>query len=220
MGIAERKERELRRRERDILQAALRLFDRDDWQLVTIERIAQEAEVGKGTVYLHFSSKEDICGRLALDFARRLLDRLRGIDPGLPIPARLGQAIRVFFDSHRSGRRYQRVVSYCEHGDFRRRVGDANRGELERMDQEIAALIHGILQEGIAAGVFADRPIPVLLYGAQSTLVGAVRMLGSECLGAADPEEYITEITRFVLAGLMFQDRVPETAHAAQREPR
>jgi hypothetical protein len=32
--------------------------------------------------------------------------------------------------------------------------------------------------------------------------------------------EYITEITRFVLAGLMFQDRVPEAGHAAQREPR
>jgi hypothetical protein len=35
-------------------------------------------------------------------------------------------------------------------------------------------------------------------------------MLGGECLGAADPEEYIAEITRFVLAGLMYQDRVPE----------
>ena len=92
MGIAERKERELKRRERDILEAALRLFDRDDWQLVTVERIAQEAEVGKGTVYLHFSSKEDICGRLALDFATPLLGRLRAIDPGLPVARRLAEA--------------------------------------------------------------------------------------------------------------------------------
>ena len=76
--------------------------------------------------------------------------------------------------------------------------------------------LDGLLQQGIAEGVFADRPIPVLLYGAQSTLVGAVRMLGSECLGAADPEEYIAEITRFVLAGLMFQDQVPESAGAQE----
>ena len=131
---------------------------------------------------------------------------------------RLSQAIRIFFDAHRSGRRYQRVVSYCERGDFRRRVGEVNRAELERIDAEVAALIHGLLQEGIAAGVFADRPIPVLLYGAQSTLIGAVRMLGSECLGAADPEEYIDEITRFVLAGLMFLDRVPMHEAAAERE--
>jgi hypothetical protein len=40
--------------------------------------------------------------------------------------------------------------------------------------------------------------------------VGALRLLGSDCLGDADPEEYIAEITRFILAGLMFQDRVPD----------
>ena len=211
MGIPERKEREFKRREHEILQAALRLFDRDDWNLVTVERIAQEAEIGKGTVYLHFSSKEDICGRLALDFASGLLARLRAIEPGLSVAGKLSSAVRLFFDAHRQGHRYHRVVEYCDHGDFRRRIGDSNREQLERVDAEIAALIHGILQEGIAAGVFANRPIPVLLYGAQSTLVGAVRMLGSECLGDADPEEYIAEITRYVLAGLMYQDRVPDS---------
>ena len=50
MGVAERKERDFRRREEDILAAALRLFDRDNWQDVTIEQIAQEAEIGKGTL--------------------------------------------------------------------------------------------------------------------------------------------------------------------------
>ena len=53
MGIQERKERVFKGREKEILQAALRLFDGDDWQLVTIERIAQEAEIGKGTVFLN-----------------------------------------------------------------------------------------------------------------------------------------------------------------------
>ena len=77
VGIQERKEREFKRREKEILQAALRLFDGDDWQLVTIERIAQEAEIGKGTVYLHFPSKEDIYGRLALDFSRQLFTSTR-----------------------------------------------------------------------------------------------------------------------------------------------
>jgi AcrR family transcriptional regulator len=209
MGIAERKERELRRREQDILQAALRLFDREGWQSVTIDRIAQEAEIGKGTIYLHFSSKEDLCGRLAADFAEALLARLRGIDPLRPVLTRMREAIRVFFEAHRSGQRYHRVLDYCEHQEFRQRMGEANRARLELLDSEIGELIHGIVQQGIADGVFADRPIPVLLYGAQSTVVGALRMLGSECLAEADPEDYIAEITRFVLAGLMFQDRVP-----------
>src|ERR1044071_1289456 len=110
MGIAERKEREFKRREREILQAALRLFDGDDWQLVTIERIAQEAEIGKGTVYLHFPSKEDIYGRLALDFARRGAGKLQRIARALRVLDRLAAAIRVIFDAPLAGRRYQRIV--------------------------------------------------------------------------------------------------------------
>ncbi len=101
MGIAERKERDFKRRERDILQAALRLFDDEGWQLVTIERIAQEAEIGKGTVYLHFPSKEDIYGRLALDFFRQLLARLQHIDSALPVLERLRAAIAIVFEAHR-----------------------------------------------------------------------------------------------------------------------
>jgi AcrR family transcriptional regulator len=214
VGIAERRERELKRRETDILQAALRLFDREGWQSVTIERIAQEAEIGKGTVYLHFSSKEDICGRLAADFAEQLLARLREIDPSRPVLARMRAGIRVFFEAHRIGHRYHRVLDYCEHQEFRLRMGDGSRERLERIDAEIGAIIHSIVQQGIAERVFADRPIPVLLYGAQSAVVGALRMLGSECLAGADPEDYIEEITRFVLAGLMYQDQVP-----AETEP-
>lgn len=212
MGVADRKERLFKKREQEILQGALRMFAREGWQDVTIERIAQQAEVGKGTVYLHFSSKEDLCGRLAGDFAERLLERLRGIDPSLSVLDCVREAVRLFFASHRDDHRYQRVLDWCEHEEFRQRMGEANRERLERVDAEIHALIERLLQRGIEEGVFANRPIPVLVYGAQSTVVGALRLLeNEECLAGADPDEAIEEITRFVLAGLMFQDRVPAT---------
>lgn len=209
MGVAERRERELKRREQDILDAALRLFDEEGLQAVTIERIAADAEIGKGTVYLHFSSKEDICGRLASDFAERLRDRLRAVDPALPVVERLRRAIRIFFVAHREERRYQRVLDHCEHDEFRQRMGEGNRRRLEEVDAEIAGMIHAVLQEGIEQGVFPDRPIPALLYGAQSAVVGALRVMDTDCLGAAAAVDPVAEITRFVLAGLMFQDRVP-----------
>jgi len=217
MGIAERKERDFKRREQEILKAALRLFDGDDWQLVTIERIAQEAEIGKGTVYLHFPSKEDIYGRLALDFARQLLAKLQCIDAALPVVARLSAAIRIVFDAHRAGRRYQRIVDYCNREDFRRRLDEATRAELQRVDGEIMALIFAVLQDGIASGVFPDRPLPVLLLGAHATLMGAVRMLSGNCgcPAPADSDEFVAEITRYLIAGLMYQERVPVGAVAA-----
>ena len=216
MGIAERKEREFKRREREILQAALRLFDDEDWQQVTIERIAQEAEIGKGTVYLHFPSKEDIYGRLALDFARQLLGRLQKVDGALPVVDRLRAVIRIVFDAHQGGRRYQRIVDYCNREDFRRRLDSANASELQRVDDQITALVLGVVQEGIALGTFPARPLDTLLWGPHATLIGAVRMLSGNC-GCVEPpqaEVFLAEVTRYMLAGLMFQDQVPEPATA------
>ena len=205
MGIPERKERELKRREREILQAALRLFDRDDWELVTIERIAQEAEIGKGTVYLHFPSKEDIYGRLALDFARQLLAKLQKIDASLPVLERLAAAIRVIFDAHLAGRRYQRIVDYCNREDFRRRLDEATRADLQRIDDQITGLVMASVQEGIEGGIFPDRPLATLLWAPHATLIGAVRMLSGNCacVEIPDAEAFIDEVTRFMLAGLL-----------------
>jgi len=220
MGIAERKEREFKRREREILEAALRLFDGDDWQLVTIERIAQEAEIGKGTVYLHFPSKEVIYGRLALDFHRDLLARWRQIDRGLPVIDRLRAAIRVVFDAHRAGRLYQRIVDHCNREDFRRRLDETTRHELERVDEEIDALIAGELQEGIAAGIFPNRPLGALMLGPHATLMGAVRLLSGNYACAELPagDELVAEVTRYILAGLMFQERVPRATPVSDGE--
>jgi AcrR family transcriptional regulator len=44
----------------EILDAAERLFELYGYKKTTIEEIAQEAKIGKGSVYLHFKSKEDI----------------------------------------------------------------------------------------------------------------------------------------------------------------
>ncbi|HEV8240196.1 MAG TPA: TetR/AcrR family transcriptional regulator [Thermoanaerobaculia bacterium] len=213
MGIQERKEREFKRREKEILQAALRLFDGDDWELVTIERIAQEAEIGKGTVYLHFPSKEDIYGRLALDFARGVLVKLQKIDRGLPVLGRLRAAIRVIFDAHLAGRRYQRIVDYCNRDDFRSRLDEATRGELRRIDDEITALVMVVVQEGIAQGIFPAGALATALWGPHATLIGAVRMLSGNCgcIEPPDAETFIADVTRYMLAGLMFQERVPSS---------
>ncbi len=49
----------MNKRER-ILMAALKVFSRKGFHRVKVEEIAQEAEIGKGTIYEYFESKEDI----------------------------------------------------------------------------------------------------------------------------------------------------------------
>lgn len=223
MGIPERKERDFKRREEEITAAALELFDRDDWQAVTIDEIAQRAEIGKGTVYLHFPSKEALYARLALDFSGRILERLHTIDPHLPVLERIDRAFRIFFDAHRRATRHRRVVEYCWREDFRRRVPAELQREFEELDGAFQALIHRDLEQGIVAGLIPAKPLPVLVFGLQAALLGAVRALWSGCLermggpDRADPEAYISEVSRFAIAGMRFQDRA--FAPAQQGEP-
>ena len=50
-----------------ILAAALRLFERRGFEAVTVDQIAHAADVGKGTVYNHFASKEEIVVAFMVD---------------------------------------------------------------------------------------------------------------------------------------------------------
>src|ERR1043166_5280602 len=57
-----------------ILDATDRLLARYGYRKMTVEDIAAEARIGKGTIYLHFSSKEEV----VLSHIDRIVDRLNG----------------------------------------------------------------------------------------------------------------------------------------------
>ena len=57
----------------EILDATDRLLARDGYKKMTIEELAREVGIGKGSVYLHFTSKEHI----ALSHIDRIIDRLK-----------------------------------------------------------------------------------------------------------------------------------------------
>jgi len=56
-----------------ILDATDRLLARYGYRKMTVEDIAHEAGIGKGTIYLHFASKEEV----VLSHVDRIVDRLK-----------------------------------------------------------------------------------------------------------------------------------------------
>jgi AcrR family transcriptional regulator len=66
MGIKERKEREKVQRRQQIIDAAQEVFFRKGLENTTMDDIATEAELAKGTLYLYFKSKEAIQYEISL----------------------------------------------------------------------------------------------------------------------------------------------------------
>jgi AcrR family transcriptional regulator len=60
MSVAERRAREKQNRIQDILQAAEKIFFSKGYEAATMNAIAREAELGKGTIYLYFKGKDDV----------------------------------------------------------------------------------------------------------------------------------------------------------------
>jgi AcrR family transcriptional regulator len=99
MGIAERKAREYERREQDILKAAYTLFKTKGPEGVTSEMIAEESEIGKGTIYKHFKSKKDIFAVLLTQHVEKLHTyvKARG-DVNLPVLDGIRQFLQLHLD--------------------------------------------------------------------------------------------------------------------------
>lgn len=67
MGLLERREKEKDNRKKLILKSARTLFFARGFKNVTVDRIAKFSELGKGSIYLYFNSKEEIYAQILLN---------------------------------------------------------------------------------------------------------------------------------------------------------
>ncbi|MCP3926557.1 MAG: TetR/AcrR family transcriptional regulator [Desulfobacterales bacterium] len=114
MGVTDRRAREFQRREDDILKASFELFVEKGQDTVTIDMIAERAEVGKGTVYKHFAGKNEIFARLALNSGNRTLSEMLEIDPSLPVIVQMKKILRLIWDNAVSDIKTFAFVRHCE----------------------------------------------------------------------------------------------------------
>ncbi|TGL88284.1 TetR/AcrR family transcriptional regulator [Leptospira congkakensis] len=110
MGVSERKKREFAQRETDILNCAIELFRTKHPSLVKMDDIAKQLEIGRGTIYLHFKSKDDLMARIQYEDYLRLRTRLeKAFDEPSAIEMSR-KAIRAYID-HCLGDRHMYVVA-------------------------------------------------------------------------------------------------------------
>jgi AcrR family transcriptional regulator len=104
MGIPERKQREKERRRNEIVDAAERVFFSQGMENSTMDDVAEESELSKGTLYIYFKSKEDLylaITKRGLDILTELFEKATGnASSGLEKIYAIGQAYSDFSKIH------------------------------------------------------------------------------------------------------------------------
>lgn len=204
MPLQDRKQREFERREEDILDATLELCSQPSWVSVTIDQIAERADIGKGTVYKHFRSKDELLFRLTMRFYQGLFEELQGAGlEGDPLEMHRQMFDRAL-DYHMNHHEYRYVVEYCNGIDFKERAEEAWKEELKVLDQSFQDWGAPMIQAGIDQGLFEDRPVRDIMLGMHACFVGAISMIwiGELWCPYEKPEVIKKAVTDFLLAGL------------------
>jgi len=96
--VISRRERKKIAARAQILSAAIDLFSRRGLDAVTIDEIALAADVGKGTIYNYFATKEDIAVAFMADLEARLASTIASFNPGeQPVDRTLADYILLHF---------------------------------------------------------------------------------------------------------------------------
>ncbi len=174
-----------------ILDAAEQRLWHYGFKKTTIDEIASDAGVGKGTVYLYFESKEDIGLAIMAQYKETSLEMIKAIaqDPNKTPVQKLTEMLQqpmlhAYERCHESPATLELVVAMKPH----------IQAHLRPYLEQEWALLAGVLEEGNRLGVF-DVP----------DSLRAARTLKTMCLGflpphpcASSPNEIASEISHIV----------------------
>ena len=142
-------------RKKQVIEEAARLFSAKRFDEVLMDEIAQQAGVGKGTIYTYFTDKEELYFAVVFDGISRLNEQLQSPDDHLQDPVeelrRMVHAIVSFFSLNRF---FFRLMSKGDgrsesgRGKNRKRWHDERRIQLEAIE----AVLHSGTQTGLFKG--------------------------------------------------------------------
>lgn len=161
MGIKERKEREKEQRKQLILNAAQKIFFDRGIENSTMDEIAKEAELAKGTLYLYFKSKEDIQYEISLRGVEMLNNKMRSVldssKTGLENLLNIGWA---FIDFSEEESEFFRLFLFFQKIDIQNLAIPQEKIEDYFLHYSPFRLIIDLVERGIADGSLrSDLPV-------------------------------------------------------------
>jgi len=155
-----------------IINAALIVFSKDGFQYSKIEDIAKAAEIGKGTLYEYFSSKEELFLQVFTNFKEAVLSKYWVVlKEGDPL-SKLKRVAKISAEICSDDKIQMRFLAQFSFECVTREKDNELSELLNEYNEEIAALISGIVEEGIEKGLLKPLDAEILSRNYADTLFG------------------------------------------------
>lgn len=215
MGISERKKREKEQRRATIIEAAEELIKEKGLEAVTMDEIAEKAELSKGALYLYFKNKSDLYLAVNAKGMSLLNERLSEVlaEPrtGLELVYRFWEVTREFVKEDPD---YFEAFKYFETWAYKENALSAKErlNECEELSLRIFVYLRRALQIGVQDGSinpkYSPKLLAVILW---SELRGLLQIYSSGVSGQGgiiledmdiEPEEVIQKFMELISAEL------------------
>lgn len=189
-----------------IMQAAEQLFSTRRVHEITLDEIARHADVGKGTIYLYFTDKEDLIFQAAVaGFDEMCLLLRQNAAKGVPFREALLQScesIAAFFQARRP--LFRIILSEGERA--MEGVGVGLRQRWRERRKPMAEAVAAIVGQGMASGeIRADVPAKILA----EYLLGMLRTRSWELEDWPDAQRSLAAVADLFINGAGLPARLP-----------
>src|ERR1700732_3324875 len=186
MSVKERKHRERSARRQTILEAAASVFAKLGLESATIEIVARKAEVAVGTIYLYFSSRDDLFLQLTADRIEELTGRYAAIQSSAMEPlVELRTMARAYIEYLNNSRELFLIHQSVGYARIRKRL--KRKSEIEHYNR-VLSLGHKAFDqwEGAVGKVYEIGLIPNVMDLATTASVMWASLNGAFLLTGQD----------------------------------
>ncbi len=187
-----------------IIQRGIELFAAHGIESVTVDQIAAAADVGKGTIYNHFATKEDIVVAFVVDLERKVQAKLTKFSSTeAPLQDVLSQFVRAQFALKRRYHRFVRM--FLAQMFYSTEQLMPYMAEMQRAIDPPLEVLFGTLQK--RGSIRADVNLPDLIQAFKTIQLGLTALWAIEGPPFRGTEHALQTEIRLLCEGLKGAER-------------
>lgn len=184
-------------RRREVMLAAAEVLSEAGYAAATLEDVAARMGTSRAVIYYQFRNKEDLYVEICVEAVATATERLEEIVAlGLGPAETLREALKALVSG-----RADPIIRASTSVGRPRQLSKESRDRIREADRNYEVLLQGVIERGIADGVFAPRDAKFVAY----TLIFAINgsFVWRRPDGPLSDEYFVEELSEMLLNGVL-----------------